>query len=171
MKDTKKIVLLAVLTSLATILSLMDKAITPLAFPMLPTAKIGLANIIVLYAIYNFNFKETLTLVIIKIVIVNLLFGGLTALIVGGSAGFLSFLVMYFAYKTLKDSVSGIGVSVLGGFVHIMTQLYVTAAIYPIGEVVMYYGAVLVFLSLVCSILIGIIANKLRTYQLLKETV
>lgn len=171
MKDTKKIVLLAILTSLATILSLIDKAITPVAFPMLPTAKIGLANIIVLYTIYSFSFKETFTLVIIKIVIVNLLFGGLTTVIIGGSASLLSFFIMYISTKLFKETVSGIGISVLGGFVHIMTQLFITSVIYPIGEAVMYYGAVLVFLSLVCSIIIGVISNKLRTYQLFKETV
>lgn len=168
MKDTKRIVLIAILTSLATILSLIDKVITPLAFPMLPTAKIGLANIIVLFCIYNFHFKETLTLVVIKIAIVNLLFGGLTTLIIGGSASFLSFLVMYGALKLFKDHVSGIGVSVLGGFVHIVIQLFITTVIYELGDVVMYYGAILVFLSLVCSIIIGFIVNKLRTYQVLK---
>jgi heptaprenyl diphosphate synthase len=169
MKDTKRMVLLAILTSLATILSLIDKVITPVAFPMLPTAKIGLANIIVLYCIYRFHFKEVLTLVIIKIAIVNLLFGGLTTLIIGGSASFLSFLTMYGAVKLFKDKISGIGASVLGGFVHIITQLFVTTVIYELGEVVMYYGAILVFLSLICSIIIGFIVNKLCTFQILKE--
>lgn len=169
MKDTKRIVLIAILTSLATILSLIDKMITPVAFPMLPTAKIGLANIIVVYGIYNLTFKETFTLVVIKIIIVNLLFGGLTTLIIGGSASFLSFFAMYFTYRFLKKWVSGIGISVLGGFIHILTQLFVTAVIYPLGEVVMYYGAILVFLSLISSIIIGIIANKLQSYQPIKE--
>lgn len=164
MKDTKKIVLLAILTSLAVCLSLIDKMITPLAFPVLPTAKIGLANIIVLIAIYNFSFKETTALVVIKILIANLLFGSLTSFIIGGSASILSFLVMFFVYKTINKFVSAIGISVLGGFIHIVVQLAVTMTLYQLGEVVMYFGAILVFISLISSILIGIIVNKLNIY-------
>jgi heptaprenyl diphosphate synthase len=164
MKDTKKMVLLAILTSVAVCLSLIDKTITPLAFPVLPTAKIGLANIIVLIAIYNFNFKETLTLVIIKILIANLIFGSLTSLIIGGSASLLSFLSMYGLQRISNKYVSGIGISVLGGFLHIIVQLFVTMLIYQLGDVVMYFGAILVFISLISSILIGIIVNRLKAY-------
>ena len=166
MKKTKKIIFLSILTSIAIILSIIDKMITPLAFPMLPTAKIGLANIIVLLVIYRFGFKETILVVVIKIIIANLLFGSLTAVIIGGSASFLSFLSMFLIYKVFKEKVSAIGISVVGGFIHIMVQLLVTMTIYQLGDVVMYYGAILVFVSLICSIIIGVIVNKLKSYLL-----
>jgi len=166
MKKTKKIIFLSILTSIAIILSIIDKMITPLAFPMLPTAKIGLANIIVLLVIYRFGFKETILVVVIKIIIANLLFGSLTAFIIGGSASFLSFLSMFLIYKVFKEKVSAIGISVVGGFIHIMVQLLVTMTIYQLGDVVMYYGAILVFVSLICSIIIGVIVNKLKSYLL-----
>ena len=41
-------ILIAVLTSLGVIFSLVDKQISYLIFPFLPTAKIGLANIVIL---------------------------------------------------------------------------------------------------------------------------
>lgn len=164
MRNTKKIVLLAVLTSLAVILSLIDKMITPLAFPALPTAKIGLANIIVLIGIYNFSFKEVSAMVAIKIVIANLLFGSLTSLIIGGLASSSSFLVMAGLYKALRKQMTAVGISVMGGFVHIVVQLMVTMVLYQLGEVVMYFGAILVSISLVSSILIGLIVNRLIDY-------
>lgn len=164
MKDTKRIVLLAVLTSLAIVLSLIDKVITPLVFPFLPTAKIGFANIIVVLVLYTFNFKETLILVVLKILIANLLFGGITSFVIGGSASITSFFAMYAIYKIFKDHVSAIGISAVGGFVHVMVQLYVSKFYYGINDAIMYYGALLVVVSLVSGVLIGFIGNKLRTY-------
>lgn len=167
MKKTniKKIVLLSILLSIAVALSLVDKAITILAFPYLPTAKIGLANIIILIAILNFDFKDSLILVILKSVLANLLFGGLTSFLIGGTASLFSFFAMQIIYRTVNRFLSSVGISVIGGFVHIVTQLFITAFIYSLGEVVLYYGALLVIVSLITSIIIGLLVNKLRTYN------
>lgn len=164
MRDTKKIVLLAILTSLAIALSLIDKAITPLAFPFMPTAKIGIANIIVVIALYKFTFKEVLSLVIVKIIVANFLFGGLTALVIGGTASFVSFISMYLLFVLVKKYTSAIGISVVGGFVHIMIQLFVSKYYYKINDAIMYYGAILVFISLASSVIIGFIANRMIVY-------
>jgi len=164
MKDTKRIVLLGILTSLAIALSLIDKSITPLAFPFMPTAKIGIANIIVVIALYKFNFNEVLTLVLIKTVIANFLFGGITSFIIGGSASITSFFAMYGLFLIVKKYTSAIGISVVGGFVHIMIQLLVSRYYYGIGDVVMFYGVMLVFISLISSIIIGFIANRMILY-------
>ena len=164
MKDTKKNVLLAVLTSLAIVLSLIDKVVTPMVFPFLPTAKIGFANVIVVLVLYTYNFKETLTLVTIKILIANLLFGGITSFIIGGSASITSFLSMYAIYIVFKDKVSAIGISAVGGFVHVMVQLFVSKFYYGINDAIMYYGSLLIVVSLVSGVIIGFIGNKLITY-------
>ncbi len=51
-KKIQEIILLAILVALATILSYIDSLISRIAFSFLPTAKIGLSNIIVLFSIY-----------------------------------------------------------------------------------------------------------------------
>ncbi len=164
MRETKKIVLLAVLTSLAIALSLIDKSITPLAFPFMPTAKIGIANIIVVIALYKFSFRDVFTLVVIKIIVANFLFGGITALVIGGSASLVSFFAMYLLFVIARKYTSAIGISVVGGFVHIMIQLFVSKVYYKINDAIMYYGAILVFISLASSVIIGFIANKMIVY-------
>ena len=169
MNNTKRIVLLSVLAALAICLSFFDKQISTIAFPNLPQAKIGLANIVILLAIYKFSFKESLILVLLKATIGNLLIGGFTAIIIGGSASLISFFGMYFLFKFLKNQLSGVGISVVGGFLHIITQLFVIGLLYIyIGEILLYYGAVLVLLSLITSIIIGLIMNKLITYEFRK---
>lgn len=164
MRNIKRIVLMSVLISLAVILSLFDKMITPLAFPVLPTAKIGLANIVVLLGIIMFDFKESFSIVILKSVIANLMFGSLTSFIIGGTASITSYFIMYIIYTFIKKHISAVGVSVAGGFTHTITQLFVVAAIYNLGEVTLYYGTLLVFVSLITSILIGLIVNKMNKY-------
>lgn len=167
MKNTnlKKIVFLSILLTIAVVLSIVDKSITLLAFPYLPTAKIGLANIIILTAIIKFDFKDSLLLVILKSVLANLLFGGLTSFIIGGSASLLSFLGMQLTFRFGKKYLSSVGVSVIGGFIHIITQLFITATIYHLGAIVLFYGALLVIVSLITSIIIGLLVNKVSEYK------
>ena len=164
MRNIKKIVLMSILISLAVILSLFDRMITPIAFPTLPTAKIGFANIVVLLAIISFDFKDSLIIVILKSVIANLLYSGLTSFIIGGTASLISYFVMLGLYRFFKNHLSAIGISVAGGFMHTISQLFVVALIYNLGEITLYYGALLVFVSLITSILIGVIVNKLLEY-------
>lgn len=165
-KQTKQMVLLAILTALAVVLSLVDKTITFAAFPYLPTAKIGLANLIVLIAIFNFHFKEAFLLVVLKIILANLLLLGPMSFIIGGPASLLSFLAMFVLYYYGKNKLSPIGISVAGGFIHITVQLFITYYVYTLGEVIMIYGGILVLVSLVTSVVIGVVVKKLNQYYI-----
>jgi heptaprenyl diphosphate synthase len=71
---------------------------------------------------------------------------------------------MYLLHKQLKDRVTAVGISVVGGVLHIVTQLLVVAFLYQLGEIVISYGAILLLVSLITSIIIGILANKLIQY-------
>lgn len=167
--NLKRIVLLSILAAFAICLSFLDRQISMAAFPNLPQAKIGLANIIILVALYHFDFKETLILVILKATIGNLYYGGFTAIIIGGSASLVSFIGMYLLLKFFKKYLSAVGISVVGGFLHIITQIFVIGMMYVyIGDVLLYYGAILVLLSLITSVIIGLIVNRLNTYQFIK---
>lgn len=162
--DINKITLIAILIAVGVIFSYIDKVISQAAFAFLPVAKIGLANIAVLIALYKFSFKDVFVMVIIKSLLVGLISSGATAFIISSSASIVSFFTMYLVYIGLKDKVSMIGVSVIGGFFHIITQLFVVAVLYKIGLTVISYGVILVLISLVTSTLIGLICNKLGNY-------
>ncbi|MFA6627161.1 MAG: Gx transporter family protein [Bacilli bacterium] len=164
MNRTRKIIFISILVATAVILSIVDRFITIVAFPALPQAKIGLANIIVLFAIYNFSFKESLILVILKSLIANLIFGQLTSFIIGGMASLASFFVMYFMMRYLRHVFSIMGISVAGGFVHIVVQLFVISILYLEGnqDVIALYGIGLSILAVITGFLIGLLVYKIN---------
>ncbi|MDD3999301.1 MAG: Gx transporter family protein [Bacilli bacterium] len=162
--NIKKVALISILVSLSVILSIFDRYISSIAFPYIPTAKIGLANIIILVGVYNFDYKETLLMVILKSTLANLFYGGPISFVIGFSASIMSFIAMSIAWKTLRRFVSPVSVSVIGGVVHIITQLLVVQLLYQVGEPIIYYGAVLIFVSLITSIIVGLISIRINTF-------
>lgn len=154
----RRIILIANLVAVSVVFSYIDKIISQTAFPFLPTAKIGIANIVILLGVYKFEFKETLVMTLLKVTLSGLLFGGLISFIIGGIASLVSFLGMYSSHKILKDRVSPISISVIGGFLHIVSQLLVVSLLYSIGDAILYYGAIMIIVSLITSILVGFLA-------------
>lgn len=163
-KTIKNLTLSAILVSLGVIFSFIDVMISRTAFPFLPTAKIGIANIIILIGIYSFSFKTSLSMSVLKAALTGLILGNMISFIISMSATLISFFVMYFAHKVFKNKASMVGVSVLGGFSHVVTQLFVVGVLYRLGDLVILYGALLVFVSLATSIIIGIVSNRLFSY-------
>src|SRR5690606_32544690 len=160
-EQIKKIILIANLIAVSVIFSYFDKMISQAILPFLPTAKIGLANIVILIGVYQFNFKDTLVMTALKVTLSGLLFGGLISFIISAVASVCSFLGMYIFHKILKDKVSAVSISVIGGFLHIVMQLVVVNFIYSIGDAILYYGAIMILISLATSILIGLVTIKL----------
>ncbi|MCK9471697.1 MAG: Gx transporter family protein [Bacilli bacterium] len=160
----KRIILLANLVAVSVIFSYFDKMVSQAAFPFLPTAKIGLANIVILLGVYRFEFKETLVMTTLKVVLSGLLIGGLISFVISAVASFLSFIGMYVFHKILKERVSPISISVIGGFIHIVAQLLVVNTLYQVGDAILYYGAIMIFISLITSVLIGFVSFKLFVF-------
>lgn len=166
-KIVKKITYIAILACLASIFSLLDRYISNLLFPYLTGVKIGIANIIVLIAIQNFDFKDNVIIIILKSLLGNLLFFGLISYVISQVASIISFLVMYLIYKYFKKFVSMIGISILGGMSHTLTQLIVISLMYSLGTSVYAYGLPLLILSLLTSVIMGIMSiqvNKLYVH-------
>lgn len=153
---------IAILASLASCIGIIDKIVSASLFPFLPGIKIGIANVIILVSLLKTNFKESLTITIIKSLIVGLLFGGITSFIIGGISTVLSFLSMYILYYIYQNKLNIISISVVGGFIHINSQLIIIRLIYDIGREIYLYGLILIIISLVTSIMNGYIAKKIN---------
>lgn len=162
MTKVRKITNLSILIAIGVIFSLLDKLISGLIFPSIPGAKIGFANIIILIGLLNYDFKDCMIMAILKSVIAGLLFSGLTTFIIGGIATMVSFLVMYGIKRLLKDKVSMIGISAIGGFTHTLVQLLVIMFIYNMSSDVFIYGIYLFSISLVASVLIGFLSIRVN---------
>lgn len=156
--DTKtfKIAYIAILTALLFVLSLFDSVLN-FSFSV-PGVKPGFSNIVIIFSLYTSGFCFCLSLVLIKIIINTLIFGGFSSFVFTFCGSVAGFFAMYFFKKILKEKVSCIGVSALGGFFHIVMQYIVSSIIMKSMSVFLILPYAVVF-SLVYSILVGIISD------------
>lgn len=155
-KLSNKIALISVFTALALIFSYIE-AILPFNFGI-PGVKLGIANIVIVVALYQLGIKEAIGISIIRVIIIGLLFGNALSLIYSLSGAALSIIVMIIS-KKLKLSV--IGVSAMGGVFHNTGQL-IAAAIMLQSEALVYYFPVLLISGLITGILIGIVSFSIN---------
>ena len=118
MKNTKRLVLLAMLTAVAMILSYVESLLPSVG---IPGVKMGLANIVVIFALFRFGWKEAAALSLVRVVLVSLLFGSVGAMLYSLAGAVLSLAVM--ALLRRIDRFSTVGISVAGGVAHNAGQI------------------------------------------------
>lgn len=152
----------AILAGLASSIGIIDRIISGLILSFIPGIKIGFANIIILLSIIQLDFKQSLLISILKSIIVGLIFGGITSFLIGAPSTLLSYIIMYILYNKIKNKLHIISISVIGGLIHINTQLVIISLIYDIGKEIYVYGIILILISFITSIIIGYIVNKIN---------
>ncbi len=152
---SKRIAQIAVFTALALIFSYIE-AIIPVNISV-PGVKLGLANIVIVTALYFFGAKEAVGISLIRVVIIGLLFGNVLSLVYSFTGAVLSLAGMIIC-KRLKLTI--IGVSAVGGVLHNIGQLFAAVVILQSPEIINYYP-VLFISGLLTGILIGIISSKI----------
>ena len=118
MNKTKRLVLLAMLTAVAMILSYVESLLPSVG---IPGVKMGLANIAVIFALFRFGWKEAAALSLVRVVLVSLLFGSVGAMLYSLAGAVLSLAVM--ALLRRIDRFSTVGISVAGGVAHNARQI------------------------------------------------
>ena len=151
---TRKLVFMALLTALSLGIWVIEAQIPPLV--PVPGVKLGLANIVVVFAIYMLGARYALYLNLARIVLAGLLFGSPFSTLYALCGGLLSLGAMLILKRTNLFSV--IGVSMAGGFFHNLGQLIAAAVIVKTPQVVSYLP-VLVFSGIAAGIVNGIIAT------------
>ena len=151
----KKVSLYGILVSLAFIASYIEVLI-PFNFHI-PGMKLGLANIVVLAALYAGGAKAGITVSIIRIILVGLTFGNPYSAIYGLSGGVLSLAVMIALKKT--DFFGVMGVSMAGGVAHNLGQLLCAMILLKLPAVFTYLSY-LMLVGTVTGALIGIIDEE-----------
>jgi len=153
---TKKMAYCGVLTACALIFSYVEYLI-PINIGV-PGVKLGLANIVVIIALYKLGIKYALMINVVRIVIAALLFSGLFGMLFGLTGGLLSLAVMALLKKTNLFSVTG--VSTAGGLAHNIGQM--SAAFVLISNVaVFYYLPVLLISGGLTGFCVGFAANTI----------
>lgn len=125
MKRLNKLIFLSVIVSVGLGLSVLESAI-PLPI-MIPGAKLGLSNMVVLVTLVVFGFKEGLTVSILKSSVLMLITGSISSFIYSLSGSILSCIAMFIAYKFFSKIFSLIGVSIIGALFHNFAQVSVAS--------------------------------------------
>ena len=146
----KRVAISALFASLALIFSYIE-AIIPAA-PGIPGIKLGIANLVVIIAMYRLDSRYALTINLIRIFLAGFMFSGLYGAIYSLCGCILSFAVMCLLKKS--DAFSVVGVSMGGGVAHNIGQLSI-AAILVSSPQIFYYLPVLIISGTVSGILIG----------------
>lgn len=149
-----KVAYFGVFTTLALIFSYVETLI-PIQFGI-PGVKLGLANLIIVIALYRMKLSEAYLLSIVRVLLAGFIFGNYFSIIYSLAGGLLSLTVMVLLRK--KGGFSVIGVSIAGGVFHNIGQLIIASVIVETFSV-MYYVPVLLIAGLVTGLLIGIASD------------
>ena len=149
----KSIALFGMMVALAFTFSYLESLI-PFDFAI-PGVKLGLANLVVVVALYTMKPGEALCIVIIRIFLAGLTFGNAYSLAYSLCGGLLSYAVMLLFKKT---KLSIIGVSMLGGIFHNIGQIIVAAMVLGTARIA-YYLPVLLVSGVATGLAIGIVSK------------
>ena len=148
---TKKIALLAMCVALSMILSYVESL---LPSPGVPGVKLGLANLVVIFALYKLGWREAAGISLLRVFLVSLLFGHAASLMYSAAGAALSLAGMILLKKT--DKLSCVAVSVIGGVLHNVGQILMARLL--MGPNVVYYLPVLILSGTAAGVAIGIVS-------------
>lgn len=157
---------LSLLLALSVVLNIVE-AFIPLFNGFIPGLKLGLANIVTVFIIYQYGLKDALYVGILRVFLVGMIRTGLfnTSFIFSISGCILSIVMMFIAKKYLKLSI--IGVSIIGSIFHSIGQVII--AMILLNKTMLYYLPWLLLFSIPTGIIVGLISKKLiDSYNMLE---
>ena len=153
-RGTKALTTCALLAALALIVSYIE-FLLPLNLGV-PGIKLGLANIVVVIALYCLGPRYALIINVVRIALAALLFGSLFSGLYALAGGLVSLAVMMLLKKTGRFSITA--VSMAGGAFHNLAQLCVAALVASTTDLFLYLP-VLFIAGIATGIFNGIVSN------------
>ncbi len=151
-QKTKKIAFLGLCTAVTLILSYVEALLPPL-WAAVPGIKMGLPNIMILFLLYRFSWREAAAVSLVRLAAVAMLFGSVMTLAYSFAGAVLSLLVMALLKKSNRFSM--VGVSITGGVFHNLGQIFVAMLVLETAEIG-YYMIVLTLTGTAAGILVGL---------------
>jgi heptaprenyl diphosphate synthase len=152
MNSTRKMVLLSLLVSQALVLHVIERMI-PVPIPV-PGIKLGLANIISLFTIIIFGWKEATLVVFLRTILGSFFAGGVSSFLYSFTGGILSTIVMALLYKHFKNVFSLIAISVIGAVCHNIGQILIASLVVSNFNLFIYLPMLLIA-AVITGIFIG----------------
>lgn len=157
MTKTTKLVYMSLLISQALVLSKIESLI-PVPF-LMPGAKLGLANIVTMIAIYTLGYKKAFTVLSIRILLSVFFAGSMSKLMysLGGASFSFIFIIIF------KENISIIGISIVGAVFHNIGQILVAILILE-SSAVIFYMPILILIAIPTGIFIGFCSKYILLY-------
>lgn len=158
-KRLQQLVLLALFSAFMLIFGYIEKTV-PLV-PSVPGIRLGLSNIVLIYALVLIDFKSAAYLIFIKVALGGILFLGPIGTIYTFAGSAMSLLAMYIVLRLKLFSI--IGISLVGSLAHMAAQLIV--AYLNLGLLVVLANLpFLMIASAVSGVFIGILSKQLLNH-------
>ena len=120
-----------------------------------PGIKLGLSNGVLLFALYMMDAPTAFLLMLLKVLLSGLLFGGVSAMMYAMAGGVCSMLGMILLKKLRFHMVT---VSMAGAVLHNLGQVLLAMIILETDQLI-YYMAVLLLVGLACGAVTGVAAK------------
>ena len=139
--DAKKLTRLALLTALALIIFTVELQIPTLA--PIPGMKLGLANIITVYAVYSFSAGQTAMILVVRVLLGSLIAGNMISLVYSMAGGMLCLAGMLLLRRVIDKKHIWV-CSVLGAVLHNIGQTAAAIVMMQTASVIAYLPFLLV---------------------------
>ena len=139
--SSRRLARYALLTALAMALSWLE-SLVPLAGVVPPGVKLGLTNLVVIFALYRMSLRDAAVISLIRVVLVAFTFGNSYSFAYSLAGATLSLAVMALLKRSRKFSL--LGVSVAGGVSHNIAQVLVAMAVMETSRLAWYLPVLLV---------------------------
>lgn len=126
-----------------------------------PGIKLGLSNSVLIFAVYMLDLPTAWVLMILKVLLSGLLFGGFNTILYAMAGGVLSMLLM--SVLSRFPSLHPVVVSMVGGVMHNVGQVAVAMLLLHTPQL-LYYMAILVFVGMACGALTGVVAASVMKH-------
>ena len=140
MKNTKKLVFMALLTAISLVIWVLEAQIPPVV--PVPGVKLGVASVITLTAMVLLGRKEALAILLVRVFMSCLFAGSFSAILFSLTGGLLSWAVMAVAVKPMGEKNLWV-VSVFGAIGHNAGQVMAAMAVTKTASLIWYGPALL----------------------------
>ena len=128
----------------------------------IPGIKLGLSNGVLIFAVYMLGIPTSWVLMVLKVLLSGLLFGGVSAMMYAFAGGVLSLASMCLLSRT--RGMQPIVVSMVGGVMHNVGQVGLAMIVLNTPKLV-YYMAILMLVGLACGGLTGVCASAVMKHM------
>ncbi len=164
-QKTQRIALSGLLVALMLVLGYVE-SLMPVAAGI-PGIKLGLSNGILIFAVYMLGIPTAFVLMVLKVLLSGLMFGGVSAMMYAFAGGLLSMVFMCLLSRV--KGVHTVVVSMVGGLMHNVGQVGLAMVMLRTPQL-MYYMGILMLVGLGCGALTGVCASSVMKHlKLLKR--